>query len=146
MARYVAKIASKSSVEEAFAYMSDLTNFAEWDPGVTKAVAVPGVELDPPRQVDVTVKGLFGPLELRYKITQYDKPNKVVAEAESKMLRSVDIITVEATDDGSLVVYDAELTLNGPVSILGGLVQPLFDRIGAKAAAGMAKALNGSLV
>ena len=37
MARYVTKVRTPRSVEDAFAYMADLRNFAEWDPGVTAA-------------------------------------------------------------------------------------------------------------
>jgi hypothetical protein len=38
MARYVTTIPSSLTQEEAFAYMADLRNFAEWDAGVVKVV------------------------------------------------------------------------------------------------------------
>lgn len=146
MARYVAKVATSRSPEDAFAYMADLTNFAEWDPGVTKAEVVDGAELDPPRAVDVTVKGIVGELTLRYELEQFEPPRRAVAKAETRFLRSLDIILVEPTDDGCVVTYDAELTLRGPLAPLGGLLQPVFNSIGDKAAAGMATALDGTLV
>ncbi|MEL6982331.1 MAG: SRPBCC family protein [Actinomycetota bacterium] len=146
MARYVAKVTTNRSPEDAFAYMSDLTNFAEWDPGVTKVEVVEGAELDPPLEVDVTVTSVVGELTLRYALTQFEPHRRAVAKAETRILRSLDIILVEPTDDGCVVTYDAELTLRGPLAPLGGLLQPAFNKIGDKAAAGMADALDGTLV
>lgn len=146
MARYVAKVRTSRSAEEAFAYMADLTNFAEWDPGVVRTEVVDGVELDPPREVDVTVQGFRGDMTLRYKIGQYEPPRRVVAQADTRFLRSLDIILVEPSDDGCVVTYDAELTLKGPLGLADRWLQSTFDRIGAKAGDGMATALEGTLV
>jgi len=146
MARYVARVRTERTPESAFAYMADLTNFAQWDPGVERAEAVEGSDESPPRAVDVTVKGFVGDLTLRYRVTELDPPRSVVARAETRFLTSLDRITVEATDEGSLVTYDAELTLNGLLGPVSSLLQPTFDRIGAKAARGMASALDGTLV
>ncbi|MEM9561547.1 MAG: SRPBCC family protein [Actinomycetota bacterium] len=145
MARYVARINSPRSPEEAFDYMADMTNFALWDPGVVKAVPVDGTEMDPPRAVDVTVKGLGGSTTtLRYKVQELDRPNRMVARAKTKFIESLDTITVEATEDGSLVTYDAELTLHGLLTLANPLLQPIFNRIGDKAKAGMVQALDGT--
>ncbi len=146
MARYVAKVATNRSAEDAFAYMADLTNFADWDPGVVKAEAVAGAEGDPPREVDVTVKAITGDLTLRYELTHHEPSTRAVAKAQNRFIRSLDIILVEATADGCVVTYDAELTLRGPLAPFGGLLQPAFNRIGDKAAAGMATALDGTLL
>ena len=35
MARYMTRVRTDMAPSEAFAYMADLRNFAEWDPGVT---------------------------------------------------------------------------------------------------------------
>jgi len=37
MARYAVHVRSPKPADEAFAYMADLSNFAEWDPGVEHA-------------------------------------------------------------------------------------------------------------
>jgi len=42
MAHYVATVPSTKSAEDAFTYMSDLRNFAEWDRGIKKVVQVKG--------------------------------------------------------------------------------------------------------
>ena len=73
MARYLVRIGSTKSLSEAFAYMSDLANFAEWDPGVTRVEQSEGTGPGPNAVYDVTVKGL--PAPLRYRTTRFDPPN-----------------------------------------------------------------------
>ena len=97
--------------ERAFAYMADLRNFAEWDPGVKASRQVEGKQF--------------------------------VATAESSTLTSVDTVSVVAEGDGSIVTYDAELTLNGILSLGDIFLRLAFRRIGDRAAAGMRKALEG---
>ncbi|MCH9721067.1 MAG: SRPBCC family protein, partial [Actinomycetia bacterium] len=42
MARYVTKVRTSRTPQEAFAYLADLRNFAEWDPGVKAVKQVEG--------------------------------------------------------------------------------------------------------
>lgn len=42
MARYSTSVSTPLPVTAAFAYMSDVTHFAQWDPGVKQAVRVAG--------------------------------------------------------------------------------------------------------
>ncbi len=58
MARYLVRIRSPKSPAEAFAYMANLTNFAEWDPGVTRVEQMKGEGPGQSAEYDVTVKGL----------------------------------------------------------------------------------------
>lgn len=143
MARYVVHVRSPKSPEEAFAYMSDLTNFAEWDPGVISAVQIDGETPASGSAFDVEVKGFPRPIILRYHLTAFESPDRFVAEAGSKMLTSVDVITVRPAEGGSIVTYDAELTLNGLLAVANPLVGPVFNRIGDRAAAGLLRVLDG---
>jgi hypothetical protein len=141
MARYLVRIRSPKSPAEAFAYMANLTNFAEWDPGVTRVEQVEGEGPGPDAAYDVTVKGMRTPL--RYRTTLFEPPRSIVALAESRLLTSLDTITVEDDGEGSIVTYDAKLTLNG----LAGLADPIlglsFGRIGDRATVGLIRVLEG---
>ena len=143
MARYVVSVRSSQSPEEAFAYMADLRNFAEWDPGVVAAEQVEGDGPGPDTAFDITVDGVREPMTLRYETITYDAPTEIVARAESSTLTSVDTITVEPDEVGSIVTYDAELTLNGALRFADPVLGVAFKRIGDKAAAGMITALDG---
>ena len=48
MAKYVTSVRTQMSPESAFAYMADLRNFDEWDPGVSSVTQIDGdAPLDP---------------------------------------------------------------------------------------------------
>ncbi len=121
--------------------MANLANFAEWDPGVTHVEQSEGAVPGPRAVYDVTIKGLRAPL--RYRTTRHEPPTSIVVRAESRFLTSVDRITVEDDDAGSIVTYDAELTLNGPLGLADPLLGLAFGRIGDRAAKGLIRVLDG---
>ena len=143
MARYRTTVRTDRPPADAFAFMADLHNFEEWDPGVQSATQVDGDGPGPDASFDVVVDAPGGGLTLRYETTDYDAPRSVVVRAESKMFTSLDRIEVEPDGDGSLVTYDAELTLNGPLGIFDLLLKPAFNRIGGRADEGLQRALDG---
>lgn len=143
MARYVTTIRSPKSQEEAFEYMSDLRNFEDWDPGVKSATQVTGDGGGAGASFDVVVEAPGPGLALRYETIEYDSPTLAVVEAKSTMFTSLDRIEVESDGAGSIVTYDAELTLNGPLGLFDIVLRPIFDRIGRRADDGLQRALDG---
>ena len=146
MARYSTTVRSPMSPTEAFAYMADLRNFAHWDPGVTTVSQVTGDGAGSEAVFDVEVKSVGGTTTLQYATTRYDEPRSVQVEARSSLLTSIDRIDVVPDGDGSLVTYDAELRLNGPLGLFDLGLRLLFRRIGDRAAAGLERALDGERV
>ena len=142
MAHYEAIINSPWNVEEAFRYMADLRNFVEWDPGVSSAEMVVGDEPGPGTAYLLKV----GVTELRYETKEFDPPSRIVVEAVSNRLRSYDIIEVTPSENGCQVRYDATLELAGPLRIFDPALRLFFNRIGDRAAAGMQRVLEGTLV
>lgn len=126
--------------------MSDLENFAEWDPGVTSAKQVAGDSPGRGAAYDVSVKGVVGDMTLQYRINEFDSPERLVARAESRLLTSVDTVIVRPDGSGSVVTYDADLTFNGPLGLADPLLGLAFDRIGDRAAEGLVRVLDGTRV
>ena len=143
MARYRTTVRTDRSPESAFAFMADLRNFEQWDPGVQRATQVTGDGGGPDASFDVVVDAPGKGLTLRYETTEYDEPRLVVVRAESKMFTSLDRVEIEPDGDGSLVTYDAELQLNGPLGVFDLFLRPVFDRIGGRADDGLQQALDG---
>ena len=139
MARYVTKVRTARPADEVFAYMADLRNFAEWDPGVKKVVQVEGDGGGPGTEVDVTVSGTT----LRYVTKEHVAPSHLLVVAESSTLVSTDRVTVAVDGDGTMVTYDAELQLKGVFKVLGPVLRLAFGRIGDRAAAGLRRVLDG---
>ncbi len=146
MAHYQTTIDSPLTPTEAFDRLSDVTRFAEWDPGVKTAKQVEGDGPGPNAAYLLGVKGFVGnTLDLRYEVTEFVAPSRLHLIAESSLLRSDDILTVEPAASGSTVTYVADLDLTGPGGILK-LADPLlglvFKRIGDNAAVGLRRFLD----
>lgn len=146
MARYVTTVKTAKSPKEVFAYMADLRNFAEWDPGVKAVRQVKGSAGGPDAVFDVTVAGVGRDLTLRYVTEEYDAPRNLLVVARSMVFTSIDRITVKPDGKGSILTYDADLRLNG-VLRLGDLgLRLMFGKIGDRAAAGLRRVLDAQVV
>ena len=139
MARYVMRVRTDLDVEAAFGFMADLSNFAEWDPGVSSAEQVKGDGPGLGAEYDVEASGSM----LRYVVDAFDAPNRLRARASNRFITSVDAISVSADVDGSIVTYDADLTLNGVLRLGDPILKLAFQRIGDKAARGLVDRLDG---
>lgn len=151
MAKYTVHVLTPMPPDEAFAYMADLRNFANWDPGVKNVEQIVGDGAGPDAEYDVTVDGFSGDMTLRYVTKTWDPPRSMFVRAESTSMTSEDTITVREADDadlagGSMVTYDAELTLDASMGIADTELQQTFNIVGGKAAAGMVAALDGKRI
>jgi hypothetical protein len=146
MARYLMHVRTPMPPAEAFAYMADLNNFAEWDPGVDRVDQLQGEGGGPGAAFDVAVKAFGRSITLRYDTLTYDAPTTVVAFAESSLITSLDTITVKPDGSGSIVTYDAVLKLKSVLGLADPLLGLSFKKIGDRAGAGLVKALAGERV
>ena len=144
MARYRGTVISTRPAEETFDYMADFANAAQWDPGTADAERLDDgpVGLGSTFRLGVRVGSRVVPLD--YRIVAYDRPRRVVLLGESDTIRSEDTVTVgPAADGGSILTYEADLRLKGPLALVNPLLPLAFDRIGDKGVAGLRRALGG---
>ncbi|MBK9178283.1 MAG: SRPBCC family protein [Acidimicrobiales bacterium] len=146
MARYITKVRTGRPADDVFAYLADLRNFAEWDPGIRRVAQVEGDGAGPGAVFDVTVAGVGRDLTLRYRTVEYAPPGNLLVLAASTLFTSEDRITVETDGAGTVVTYDADLRLNGVLRLADPGLRLVFGRIGDRAAAGLREALDGKPV
>lgn len=139
MAHYTTTVHTNWSVEKAFNYVTDLRNLENWDPGVSSSRMAEGTE--PGVNAVYAVKA--GAANLRYHTRTYEPFSESIVEATTRFLRSYDVLTFAPLPDGAAVTYDATLELRGAAGLLNPLVGLFFDRIGDRAAKGLARALDG---
>lgn len=142
MARYVTTIPSSKTPAEAFAYMADLRNFAEWDKGVVKVEQISGTGGGLGNVFDVTVKG-FGKSTstLRYTTTEFEEPTNILVKGSNALFTSIDRVTISPTATGCDVMYDAVLTANWIIAPMNLLLGKVFNKIGDTATRGLRKVL-----
>ena len=92
-------------------------------------------------RLDVRVGPRATPLD--YRVVAYERPHRVVLLGESATIRSEDTVTVVSRPGGgSILTYDAELTLLGPLAALNPLLPLAFRRIGDRGLGGLRGVLS----
>lgn len=142
MAFYSTNVSSPWTADDAYDYVADFRNLTEWDPGVSASEIISGDGPGVGTIYSVTANGAT----LDYVTQVHDRPNKFVVEGASKFFYSYDVIEISSSGNGCVVSYEATLKLRSFLSPLTPTLGLFFDRIGDKAASGLAKALDGSIL
>jgi carbon monoxide dehydrogenase subunit G len=142
MARYKATVDTPRPPDDAFAYLSDFSTTAEWDPGVVEAERIGEAPVADGSEFRLVADFLHRKTTLTYRIVEYDPPNAVTFRGENSSVVSLDRITFEPSDGGTRITYDADLTLKGPFKLADPLLALAFKRVGDRALAGMRKTLG----
>jgi carbon monoxide dehydrogenase subunit G len=137
MARYKATLETQLSSEATFAYLSDFANTEEWDPGTVQAERVGEGPLGEGSEFRLVAAFLGRKAVITYRLIAYDPPNAVSFRGENPTVTSMDEVTVAPTGTGTLITYNAELTLKGPLKLADPLLALAFKRVGDRALAGM---------
>jgi carbon monoxide dehydrogenase subunit G len=142
MTRIHERIRADLPIEAAFDYVADFTNVDQWDPNTTEADRLdPGpVGIGAQFRVVVRMGGRTTPMT--YRITEFDRPNRVVLAGEGDGVSSVDDIRFERSDTGTSVDYAADIRLVGMLGLIQPLLGSRFDKLGKDAAAGMTRELG----
>jgi len=153
MARYRTSIDTGWTAQEAFAYLSDFSTTAEWDPGVVEAErvgggpvgggAVGGGVIGEGTEFRLVAEFLGRKTRLTYRVVEYQPSRAVTFVGENATVVSRDRITFEATATGTRVTYDAELRLKGLLRLADPLLALAFNRVGDRALAGLGEVLAG---
>jgi hypothetical protein len=141
MARYRASIETSWTPDKAFAYLSDFSTSAEWDPGVVEAERVGTRAVGEGTEFRLVAEFLGRKTPLTYRIVEYDRPRCVTLVGENATVVSRDRITFETIATGTCVTYDADLRLKGLLRLADPLVAIPFTRVGDRALAGLREVL-----
>jgi carbon monoxide dehydrogenase subunit G len=141
MARYKATVDTSLPPAEVFAYMSDFSTAAEWDPGTVESERLGDAPLGVGTKFRLVAEFLGRRSTLTYTILEYDEPKVVAFRGENSTVVSLDRIGFEAHDAGTRIVYDAQLTLKGPLKLADPLLALAFKRVGDQALTGLRETL-----
>lgn len=137
MARYKATVDTPRPPAEVFDYLADFSTNAEWDPGTVSAERLGAGPIGQGTEFRLVVSFLGRKTALTYRIVEYDRPNAVTFRGENSTVVSIDRITFQPANGGTQLLYDADLTLKGPLKLADPLLGLAFKRVGDNALAGM---------
>jgi uncharacterized protein YndB with AHSA1/START domain len=132
-----------ASPERSWAYVSDFSTAAEWDPGIVSSRKTSDGPVGFGSTFDVVAEFRGKQQPFVYRIADFVEGRRIVLEGEGEKARSVDTITFHPLDGGGTqIVYEADLTLKGfnrvAEPFLGGTVKEM----GEKALAGLKAKLD----
>ena len=142
MARYRASIETLWTADKAFAYLSDFSTSAEWDPGVVAAERVGDGAAGEGAEFRLVAEFLGRRTALTYRVVESQPPRAVTCVGENATVASRDRITVETIAGGARVSYDADLRLKGLRRLADPLLAVAFNRVGDRALAGLREVLG----
>lgn len=143
MARYVASVDTVWEREVAFDYLADFANIADWDPAVPRArrLSDDPLAVGARAEVDFVTLGREG--TLLYETTEIDAPRRVVLRAETPTAISLDVMSFDVKPGGgTIVTYDADVALKGPLRLLDIPFRLVFRRLGDNARDGLRRRLS----
>ena len=142
MAHYRTTITSSLTIDDAFDYMADFANAADWDPGVVAAERL----FDGPVGIGsrFLLQAAFGKsvVPMEYVLAAYEPGKRILLVAETDRVKSIDEITFAPSANGCTVTYDADLATLGRFRWATPLVAIMFKKIGDRARDGLQRVLN----
>ena len=143
MPSYSGTVTTAHSAADAWHYLADLSSVSEWDPSIENARLVAGTpgEIGTGFVIDVSFLGRR--VSLPYRTVEASEPDRLVFEAETKLVSIRDTALVAALPDGgATVTWEAELRPRGLLRLADPLLAIAFRRIGRDAEQGLTRRLQ----
>lgn len=129
------------SQAEAFAFVADFTNVAEWDPGITESSKIGDAPVGVGTEFAVMSNFAGRSLPLTYVVEEWNEPHRVVLATATARFDGRDTITFRPVGGGTEIDYVAEFTFKGVMRLAEPFLKGTFDRIGRKALDGVVDAV-----
>lgn len=145
MIRLQESLDSPRSPLECFFYAADFRNLTGWDPTAVEARKTTPGPLGVGTAFDIVVS--FGPrrLPMRYVITAFEPPLRVVLSGDGETVSAIDEIRFEPLahfdGGGTRVIYTADLTLKDASALTEHAAKPIVMLNGKRAITGLKRAL-----
>jgi hypothetical protein len=152
MLRYVTRITTDIGRDQAFSDLSRFDRAVEWDPGVAEGTMLTPEPVGRGSRFALRAGFLGRTVPMEYEIIEFEPSTRVVLQAETSFVRSIDTITFASASsalasdsqksEATVVTYDARLEPKGAAWFATPLLALAFRRIGDRAASGLRERLR----
>lgn len=141
--RYRKSIEVAAALEDAFAYVADFGNAAEWDPGLLESRRLDEGPLRVGSAFHIVADVRGKAQTFNYAITELAAPRLVVVVGTGPKARSRDVITFEpGAVAGTRITYDVDLRLRGARRLAEPFLRGFMRALGDAAIAGLKQRLD----
>ena len=141
MTRLHERIETSLPIEAAFDYVADFANAQAWDPGVASARRIDDGQVAVGARYDLGVRMGGRVASMEYRITELDRPRRVVLVGAGANVDAVDDIRFERSGDRTVIDYTADIRLGGLLRFAQPFLGGSFAKIARDAAGGMERTL-----
>ena len=141
MTRLNERITTPLPMEEAFDYLADFANAAEWDPGVATSDQIGSGEPAVGVRYRLGIRRGDSVVPMEYRIVAFEPPRRVVLEGSGSGVTATDEIRFERSATGTVVDYMADIRLDGLRRIAEPFLGGTFRRIASDASDGIRRTL-----
>lgn len=134
-------VSSSLTQTKLFDYMADFTNAEEWDPGTKSAKRLDDGKIGVGSEFELVVEFAGSESPFTYRITEYERPDRLVVEADTEAVHLTDTMTCSKSGKGSVLNYDARLDLKGWRVVTSPVMSVLFKRLCGKGKGGLEREL-----
>ena len=138
------EIEVRRPIGEAFDYVAEFSNAAEWDPGIAEARKLTDGSAQKGSEFEVVALFRGKRQNFHYVVTDFERDRRVVLSGDGARARSVDEITFEPAGSGTRITYIADFHLKGIFRPAGPLLVPVMSRLGDDALEGLKIVLDRS--
>jgi carbon monoxide dehydrogenase subunit G len=142
MANYNTTVESPLTQEEAFDYLADFRNAAEWDSNTVSSELLTGDPYAVGARYQVVTEFGGRKMTLTYETVELVRPSRVVLETGTGVAGIRDTMNFAPSGTGSRVNYDADISLKSVAKVFDPVFSVIFKRVGDRAAEGLRAALK----
>lgn len=142
MAHYETTFISPKPIDEAFRYLADFTNTAEWDENTESAVCLNGDPLALGARFEVVTRFGGREMTLTYETITFEEPHRVTLRSGSGPVEIEDTMTFREVGGGTEVHYRAQISPKGLAKIMDPVFHLIFQPVGDRAAKGLRQSLG----
>ena len=137
------RIETSLGIDDAFAFVADFANSAQWDPGVASAKRIDAGPLRVGARYRLGIRMGGRVLPMDYEVTVFEALRRVVLAGTGSGVEAKDEIVFEATPAGTRIDYTADIRLRGLMRLVTPFAGGALARIARDARDGMQRALDG---
>lgn len=136
------RIETSLPVDDAFAFVADFGNSAQWDPGVASAERLDAGPLGVGARYRLGIRMGSRVAPMDYEVIVFEPLRRVVLAGTGSGVEAEDEILFEATPTGTRIDYTADIRLRGLMRLATPFAASALARIARDARDGMQHALD----
>ena len=136
------RIETALPLDDAFAFVADFANSAQWDPGVASAERPDAGPLGVGASYRLGIRRGDRVVPMDYRVTAFEPLRRVVLAGRGSGVDAEDEIVFEATPTGTRIDYTADIRLRGVMRLATPFAGGALARIARDARDGMQRELD----